>query len=108
MYIEGYGVRIAEDTGAYIKGDRMDLYVEFGMEWFSFGSNWSPRLGCFHDGFKALEVSGLIPDLYSLGDRVGFSPDTFKAFLLGHGFVDETDKHPELIYNSIIKHGGLP
>ena len=28
VYIEGYGVRIAEDTGAYIKGDRMDLYVE--------------------------------------------------------------------------------
>ena len=28
VYVEGYGVRIAEDTGAYIKGDRMDLYVE--------------------------------------------------------------------------------
>ena len=28
VYIEGYGVRIAEDTGAYTKGDRMDLYVE--------------------------------------------------------------------------------
>ena len=28
VYIEGYGVRIAEDTGAYIKGDRMDLYIE--------------------------------------------------------------------------------
>ena len=28
VYVEEYGVRIAEDTGAYIKGDRMDLYVE--------------------------------------------------------------------------------
>ena len=28
VYIEGYGVRVAEDTGAYIKGDRMDLYVK--------------------------------------------------------------------------------
>ena len=28
VYIEGYGVRVAEDTGAYIKGDRMDLYIE--------------------------------------------------------------------------------
>lgn len=69
-----------------------DVFGEFGMEWFSLGLDWSPRLGCFHDGFKALEVSGLIPDLYSLGDRVGFSPETFKAFLLEHGFVDETDK----------------
>ena len=27
VYVEGYGVRIAEDTGAYIKGDRADLFM---------------------------------------------------------------------------------
>lgn len=72
--------------------DEGDVFGEFSMGWFDLGPGWTPRLGCFHDGFKALEVSGLIPDLYSLGDRVGFSPETFKAFLLEHGFVDETEK----------------
>ena len=28
VYIEGYGIRIAEDTGAYIKGNRIDLYIK--------------------------------------------------------------------------------
>ena len=37
VYVEGYGVRIAEDTGAYIKGDRMDLFIEDWNEAKEFG-----------------------------------------------------------------------
>ena len=37
VYIEGYGVRVAEDTGAYIKGDRGDLFIEDWNEAKEFG-----------------------------------------------------------------------
>ena len=31
VYVEGYGVRIAEDTGAYIKGDRRICMLRTGI-----------------------------------------------------------------------------
>ena len=37
VYVEGYGVRVAEDTGAYIKGNRMDLFIEDWNEAKEFG-----------------------------------------------------------------------
>lgn len=75
--------------------DGEDLLGEFGMEWFALGADYAPRLECFHDAFIALKESGIIPDLYELGGREGFSPDAFKGFLLAHGFVDETLKGRE-------------
>lgn len=74
----------------YDSGESDDLLGEFGMEWHALGTGYSPRIECFHDAFLALKESGIIPDLYNLGGKDGFSPETFKVFLLEHGFADAT------------------
>ena len=66
---------------------------EFSMRWYRLPHyEWSPALEVFCDGLRALKDSGVIPDLYALNSSNGFSPDTFKEFLLDHGFEDETFK----------------
>ncbi len=82
--------------GLYAIDEYKDASItgEVMMNWHDLGyRQWSPRLDAFADGWAALDESGIIPDLMKFGaENDSFSPDEFKAFLVGHGFEDWTLK----------------